>query len=86
MTSLEELKKFTQQEMTRIIKENLDSGIIFTYIQRLEDKIKYINTNYISKDKIKERLNYIKSNYSQVGGNYFMMQYQINLLEEMLKW
>ena len=86
MTTLEELKKFTQQEMTRIIKENLDSGIIFTYIQGLEDKIKDINTNYISKDKIKERLNYIKSNYSQVGGNYFMMQYQINLLEEMLKW
>ena len=86
MTSLEELKKFTQQEMTRIIKENLDSGIIFTYIQGLEDKIKEINTNYISKDKIKERLNYIKSNYSQVGGNYFMMEYQIDLLEEMLKW
>ena len=86
MTTLEELKKFTQQEMTRMIKENLDSGIIFTYIQGLEDKIKDINTNYISKDKIKERLNYIKSNYSQVGGNYFMMQYQINLLEEMLKW
>lgn len=86
MTSLEELKKFTQQEMTRIIKENLDSGIIFTYIQGLEDKIKDINTNYISKDKIKERLNYIKSNYSQVGGNYFMMEYQIDLLEEMLKW
>ena len=75
MTSLEELKKFTQQEMTRIIKENLDSGIIFTYIQGLEDKIKDINTNYISKDKIKERLNYIKSNYSQIGGNYFMMEY-----------
>ena len=86
MTTLEELKKFTQQEMTRMIKENLDSGIIFTYIQGLEDKIKDINTNYISKDMIKERLNYIKSNYSQVGGNYFMMQYQINLLEEMLKW
>lgn len=86
MTSLEELKKFTQQEMTRIIKENLDSGIIFTYIQGLEDKIKDMNTNYISKDKIKERLNYIKSNYSQVGGNYFMMEYQIDLLEEMLKW
>lgn len=86
MTTLEELKKFTQQEMTRMIKENLDSGIIFTYIQGLEDKVKNIDTNYISKDKIKERLNYIKSNYSQVGGNYFMMEYQINLLEEMLKW
>ena len=39
MTTLEELKKFTQQEMTRMIKENLDSGIIFTYIQGLENKI-----------------------------------------------
>lgn len=86
MTTLEELKKFTQQEMTRMIKENLDSGIIFTYIQGLENKIKDMNTNYIPKDKIKERLNYIKSNYSQVDGNYFMMEYQISLLEEMLEW
>lgn len=87
MTSLEELKKFTQQEMTRMIKENLDSGIIFTYIQGLEDKIKDINTNYISKDKIQEKLNYIESNYSrQVGENRFLAECQIYLLEEMLKW
>lgn len=81
-----DLRKIAQEELTKQIFENLDSAIIFTYIQNLENKVKNIDTNYVSKDKIKEKLNYIKSNYSQVDGNYFMMEYQIDLLEEMLKW
>lgn len=89
--SVEELRKIAKEEASKFIMENLNSVIIFTYIQNLEKEIenlkeinkehqklngelrdeikgqgntreieeKYIEENFISKDKIRK---YIKEN------------------------
>jgi len=86
--SEEELRKIAKEEASKFIMENLNSAIIFTYIQNLEKEIenlkginkehqkingklreeierqgnireieeKYIEENFISKDKIREKI------------------------------
>lgn len=45
----EELKVVVQQEMKKTIMENLDSSLIFTYIQKLEQENKELKSQLIGK-------------------------------------
>ena len=42
-------------------------------------------TTWVSKDKIREKLQIIKSTYSQINGDYFNMNNAIQALEELLE-
>ena len=69
--SVEELRKIAKEEASKFIMENLNSAIIFTYIQNLEkeiEELKVINQmqkyrietiderELVSKDKIREKI------------------------------
>ena len=69
--SVEELRKIAKEEASKFIMENLNSVIIFTYIQNLEkviEELKVINQmqkyrietiderELVSKDKIREKI------------------------------
>ena len=69
--SEEELRKIAKEEASKFIMENLNSAIIFTYIQNLEkeiEELKVINQmqkyrietiderELVSKDKIREKI------------------------------
>ena len=69
--SVEELRKIAKEEASKFIMENLNSLIIFTYIQNLEkviEELKVINQmqkyrietiderELVSKDKIREKI------------------------------
>lgn len=78
---LAELERLQKENKDLKIKEN--SRLVGTMA---EVKLKEIlKKDYISKDKIREKINYIKSNYSQINGNYFMMQNTIDTLQELLE-
>ena len=70
--SVEELRKIAKEEASKFIMENLNSAIIFTYIQNLEkeiEELKVINQmqkyrietiderELVSKDKIRDLIN-----------------------------
>lgn len=66
--SVEELRKIAKEEASKFIMENLNSVIIFTYIQNLEKEIE--NLNEINKEHqklnekiIQEMANYIKNEW-----------------------
>lgn len=50
--SKEEIKKLTRNEMEKFIKTNLDSFIIFMYVQNLEEELD--KKDKIIKEKIEE--------------------------------
>ncbi len=66
--SEEELRKIAKEEASKFIMENLNSVIIFTYIQNLEKEIenlKEINKEYqkLNEKIIQEMANYIKNEW-----------------------
>lgn len=70
---LEELRKIAQEEIKKQIIENLDSSLVFTYIQNLEnenkklqDKLKESIPRAVMEEKIKE-LDY---SYKNIEKNY----------------
>lgn len=78
--SVEELRKIAKEEASKFIMENLNSAIIFTYIQNLEKEIE--NLNEINKEHqklnekiIQEMANYIKNEWGFANNdeviNYF---------------
>lgn len=75
--SVEELRKIAKEEASKFIMENLNSAIIFTYIQNLEkeiEELKVINQmqkyrietiderELVSKDKIREKIKDLEDN------------------------
>jgi hypothetical protein len=54
----------------------------------MENKVisrEYVEENYVHKDVIRKKIKYIKSYYSQINGDYFMMNNVIQVLEELLE-
>lgn len=66
--SEEELRKIAKEEASKFIMENLNSAIIFTYIQNLEkemENLKEINKEHqkLNEKIIQEMANYIKNEW-----------------------
>lgn len=62
--SVEELRKIAKEEASKFIMENLNSAIIFTYIQNLEKEIENLLKAYKQDEKIiQEMVNYIKNEW-----------------------
>ena len=77
----ERLRKIAQEEIKKQIMENLDSSIIFTYINNLEENLK---NNYISKDKIRAKIDEICENH-KIYEEYFVVVKVIDILKELLE-
>lgn len=78
------------QQNKKIIELNKTINNKDKEIENLLEKVDwqreiYIEKNYIKKDRIREKINYLKANCSQINGNYFMKQDIINILEELLE-
>ena len=117
--SVEELRKIAKEEASKFIMENLNSAIIFTYIQNLEKVIenlkeinkehqklngelrdeikrqgntreieeKYIEENFISKDKIREKIKEYDDFYKEYPIEFrkYKMRPIIVVLQELLE-
>lgn len=95
--SVEELRKIAKEEASKFIMENLNSAIIFTYIQNLEkeiEELKVINQmqkyrietiderELVSKDKIREKIKEYKG-LKEIDKMAY--EEQIKPLQELLK-
>lgn len=58
--------------------------IVLKENELIEAKVIY-EINKIWKDKIRAKINYIKSNYSQINGDYFLANDTIQVLQELLE-
>jgi len=97
--SVEELRKIAKEEASKFIMENLNSAIIFTYIQNLEkeiEELKVINQmqkyrietiderELVSKDKIRDLIN--KDAFEVNTKEYGNIEViDINNIQELLK-
>ncbi len=70
-------KNRTQKKLTEFVREATTEQVVST--------IEEFEKEYISKDKIKEKIEEIKTKSSQADGSYFMNDYKIEALEELLK-
>lgn len=112
--SEEELRKIAKEEASKFIMENLNSVIIFTYIQNLEKEMenlkeinkehqklngelrdeikrqgntreieeKYIEENFISKDKIREKIKELDEKWHVLYRDFEVKDILKELLEE----
>lgn len=78
--SEEEIKKLTRNEMEKFIKTNLDSFIIFMYVQNLEEELD--KKDKIIKEKIEEYEEILQS--SIIKEDYKLeVQHIIRVLKEL---
>lgn len=73
--SEEEIKKIAKREFINNVMENLDSALIFTYIQNLEQKLQQ------KENIIEEVREYIKENNYHCKNQVEQEQYDKELLE-----
>lgn len=84
--SVEELRKIAKEEASKFIMENLNSVIIFTYIQNLEkeiEKLKVINKEH---QKLNEKIIQEMAEFIYGNDTIFYLPKDVNTKQEVIDY